>query len=76
VRGFPSIFFFSGKDKTAAIEFDGSRDIEGFVTFLKEHASADLSALDADAIEVPGEDEEEEEEDGHAGHDHGDADSL
>ena len=42
VKGFPTILLFpaspSGEPKRV-VEFDGSRDADGFVSFLRKHAS-------------------------------------
>jgi protein disulfide-isomerase A1 len=38
VRGFPTIIFFPGNDKSKPIVYDGARDVEGFTDFLKKHA--------------------------------------
>ena len=39
VQGFPTIKFWPGKDKSNPIDFDGSRDLDGFVEFIKAKAS-------------------------------------
>jgi protein disulfide-isomerase A1 len=48
VKGFPTIYFFPAGDAKAAMEYDGSRDLDGFIAFLQKHATNDVSAL-ADA---------------------------
>ena len=37
VQGFPTILFFPAGEKHA-VSYDGSRDLEGFVDFLKDNA--------------------------------------
>lgn len=48
VRGFPTILFFPAGKKTAAVDFDGSRDVAGFVSFLKQHATNPVNLEDDD----------------------------
>jgi protein disulfide isomerase family A protein 3 len=38
VRGFPSIFFFKGDDKTNPVKYEQGRDLDDFVNYLKENA--------------------------------------
>ncbi len=37
VQGFPTILFFPAGEKHA-VSYDGSRDLDGFVDFLKDNA--------------------------------------
>jgi len=48
VKGFPTILFFKGDAKAQPIDYDGSRDMAGFVSFIKSHAANDVSALEVD----------------------------
>ena len=41
IRGFPTLKFFAANNKTP-IDYDGSRDFEGLLNFMKEHASIKL----------------------------------
>lgn len=45
IRGFPTIIFFPAGDAKAAVDYDGSRDLDGFISFLQKHATNDVSAL-------------------------------
>lgn len=56
VKGFPTIFFFKSGEKASPIDFEGNRDLDGFISFIKSKAGNDVSALAAAA----GDDEEEE----------------
>jgi protein disulfide-isomerase A1 len=38
IQGFPTLKFW-GKDKSAPIEYNGGRDAEGIIQWLKEHTS-------------------------------------
>jgi len=38
VKGFPTIYFFKGNDKTHPIKFEESRELDDFVTFLKKNS--------------------------------------
>lgn len=55
VRGFPTILFFPAsadgvsRDKTP-VEFDGSRDVDGFVSFLQKHATHPFSLAGRDEL--------------------------
>jgi len=55
IRGFPTIFFFpattDGSPKTP-MEFEGSRDVEGFTAFLAKHTTHKLVVPDAEAAEA------------------------
>jgi len=37
-KGFPTIFFFRADAKDNPIQYEGSRDVDGFIKFLKENA--------------------------------------
>jgi len=39
VRGFPTIKFFPGNNKSSPIDFDGERTKEAFTAFIQQHAS-------------------------------------
>jgi len=47
VKGFPSIFFFKGNDKTNPIRYEKGREVDDFVAYLKEngHNSFDHDEL-------------------------------
>ena len=47
VKGFPTLFFFKGDAKETPIQYEGSRDLEGFMKFLTEntHHKFDHSEL-------------------------------
>jgi protein disulfide-isomerase A1 len=53
VKGFPTLIFFpateGGKEKTA-VEYDGARDVDGFVSFLQKHATHPFSLGDKDEL--------------------------
>jgi len=36
VKGFPTLYYFKGTDKTNPIRYEGQRELDGFVAFLKE----------------------------------------
>jgi len=38
VRGFPTIVFFPGNDKSNPITYSGEREVDGFIKFLSENA--------------------------------------
>jgi len=40
IRGYPTIKFYHGDDKQNPVEFDGDRDAEGIVEWLKENAKS------------------------------------
>mmetsp|Transcript_24655 Transcript_24655/g.36317 ORF Transcript_24655/g.36317 Transcript_24655/m.36317 type:complete len:480 (-) Transcript_24655:154-1593(-) len=40
VKGFPTLYFFPGKDKTP-VKYDGGRELEDFVSWIEENASND-----------------------------------
>ena len=46
VSGFPSIQFFAANSKTP-VDYDGSRTLDGFVAFLKNHATRNVEAVEA-----------------------------
>lgn len=50
VRGFPTLYFFP--DGKEPIEYDGSRDISGFLGFLKKHATHPVTVDAAEADEA------------------------
>jgi len=39
VKGFPTIFFFKGDDKTNPIKYDKARELDDFVKFLEENGA-------------------------------------
>lgn len=39
IRGFPTIKFFPGNNKSNPVEFDGERTEEGIISWLKDHVS-------------------------------------
>lgn len=45
IQGFPTIKFYKKGNKSNPIDFNGERTEEGFINFLKEHSSADLSSV-------------------------------
>lgn len=47
VRGFPTIKFFKAGDKENVVDYDGEREVDGFISFLQKHSSQDFS-LDGD----------------------------
>lgn len=38
VAGFPTLYFFPGNDKKSPVKYDGGRDIDGFMSYLKTNA--------------------------------------
>jgi protein disulfide-isomerase A1 len=40
IRGFPTIKFFPAGENKEVVEFDGARDVEDFVKFIKAHAKS------------------------------------
>jgi len=38
IKGYPTIKFYPGDDKQHPVDFDGGRDADGIVTWLKENA--------------------------------------
>lgn len=39
IKGFPTIMFFPNGKKDAPITFDGARDVNSMITFIKEHST-------------------------------------
>lgn len=66
VQGFPTIFFFKAGDKAKPINYEGAREIAGFVSFLAENAANPIgelaTAAAAAAAEPAGAGGEEDEE--------------
>jgi protein disulfide-isomerase A1 len=53
VRGFPTLYFFpASKDGSpkVPVEFDGSRDVDGFVSFLQKNAVNPVVVADDDSV--------------------------
>jgi protein disulfide-isomerase A1 len=46
IQGFPTIKFWPAGDKTKPIDFEGDRTVEGFVEFLKKHATHPIGKTD------------------------------
>jgi len=38
-KGFPTIFFIKGNDKANPIKYEGGRELDDLVDYIKEHAS-------------------------------------
>ena len=55
VKGFPTIILFPATTNGQAkqpIEFDGNRDIDGFISFLQKNAAKPFSLDDEDDSEL------------------------
>ena len=57
IQGFPTIKFYPANNKTP-LDFDGDRTTEGFVAYLKDHASR---AVDFGDLKEEGSEEKAEE---------------
>jgi protein disulfide-isomerase A1 len=55
VKGFPTIYFFPAGDKSHPVQYDGSRDLNGFLKFLSQKTGLPLGGGD--------DNEEDEDED-------------
>ncbi len=52
IKGFPTILFFPANAAKVPVEYDGARDADGFVAFLKKHASTPLNIESEDDLEL------------------------
>jgi hypothetical protein len=43
VKGFPTLYFFKGGDKTNPIRYEGQRELDDLVTFLQENAAQSIA---------------------------------
>lgn len=59
VRGFPTIKFFPANNKSSPVDFDGARDEEGIINWLKDHVTHPWPSTE----EAPKETEKEAKED-------------
>ena len=48
VRGFPTLYFFPSGENAQVVSYDGGREVEDFVDFLKNNAGTPFS-LDGDS---------------------------
>jgi len=48
VQGFPTIIFFPAGENKKAMNYDGSRDLDGFTDFLKENAQVKFTLNESD----------------------------
>uniref|UniRef100_A0A6U1MBH6 protein disulfide-isomerase n=1 Tax=Fibrocapsa japonica TaxID=94617 RepID=A0A6U1MBH6_9STRA len=46
VKGFPTIIYFPGSDKSNPVTYQGARDLDGFVEFLSEKATKPFELSD------------------------------
>lgn len=46
VKGFPTLFFFKGNDKTNPMSYDSGRDLESFVKFLDQNTHNPTTVLE------------------------------
>eukprot|EP00002_Diphylleia_rotans_P036622 TRINITY_DN808_c0_g1_i1.p1 TRINITY_DN808_c0_g1~~TRINITY_DN808_c0_g1_i1.p1 ORF type:complete len:498 (-),score=115.39 TRINITY_DN808_c0_g1_i1:230-1723(-) len=58
VQGYPTLFYYSAKNKQTPVEYEGDRTLEDLLNFIKENASFDFTIPDLEA-EEEGEDGEE-----------------
>jgi len=47
IRGFPTILFFPAGDKSKVVDYNGEREVQGFIDFLKTNAATPFT-LEAD----------------------------
>ena len=47
VRGFPSIKFYKKGEKSAPVDFNGDRTVDGFIAFLEKEMGRKLTGTDA-----------------------------
>jgi len=40
VQGFPTLFFFKGDDKTHPLKYEGARELDDLLDYVKDHASS------------------------------------
>lgn len=62
VKGFPTIKFFPGNDTKKQVEFNGERNTEGILNWLKEHTTHPWVELDGAKAEEPKAEEPKKEE--------------
>jgi len=43
VKGFPTLYFFKGTDKSNPVRYEGQRELDEFVSFLNENAGSSIS---------------------------------
>lgn len=48
IEGFPTIIFFPAGKKTSPVTFEGKREVDDFIRFLKQHATHAFSIDDSD----------------------------
>merc|ERR1711871_1270596 len=63
VRGFPTLYFFKGDDKTNPVVYEGGRTKADFIKYIKKNASNSLGDIDEDDDDEDDEDDEDEDED-------------
>jgi protein disulfide isomerase len=63
VRGFPTLYFFKGDDKTNPVVYEGGRTKAEFIKYIKKNASNSLGDIDEDDDDEDDEDDEDEDED-------------
>ncbi|CAM9457739.1 unnamed protein product [Chrysoparadoxa australica] len=44
VQGFPTLFFFPGKDKSSPMQYQGAREVDDLLQFITENASGAIKA--------------------------------
>lgn len=49
VRGFPTLKFFPAGEGASVVDYNGARETEDLIKFVKENAKSDLGAVDDEA---------------------------
>jgi hypothetical protein len=58
IKGFPTILFFPNGKKDSPMKYEGPREVNNFIDFLKEHST---KAFEVEKDAEPAAEEEEEE---------------
>ncbi len=63
IKGFPTLLFFpAGKKSEAPLKYEGPREINNFIEYLKEHSTKPFEVeMEAEAAEEEDEEDDEEE---------------
>lgn len=52
VSGFPTLFFFAGKDKSNPVQYEGARETDALADFIMEKVRKVLSTLKPQGVEI------------------------
>ena len=62
VRGFPTLIFFKGDDKSNPVVYEGGRTKADFIKYIKKNASNSIGDIDEDDDDDEDEDDEDEDD--------------